>query len=89
MSQFVENFKKSRLMLVHGTGDGEGLLCARTVLSTEHLVCGREKGLAVQSQATPVKNNLGKYTHTHTLTQRQRQRDRDRESDVGKKRFIF
>ena len=62
MSQFVENFKKSRLMLVHGTGDGECLSCVWTVLLTEQLVCGRENGLAVQSQATPLKNNLGIYT---------------------------
>ena len=63
VSQFVENFKKSRLMLVHGTGDGECLSCVWTVLPTEQLVCGHENGLAVHSQATPLKNNLGIYIY--------------------------
>ena len=37
VSQFVEKFKKSRLLLVHGTGDGK-CLCVYTALLIE-LVC--------------------------------------------------
>ena len=90
VSQFVENFKKSRLMLVHGTGDGECLSCVWTVLPTEQLVCGHENGLAVHSQATPLKNNLGIYISVETEGDRQtdRQTDRQRQRDV-KKWLIF
>ena len=74
MSQFVENFKPTRLMLVHGTGDGECLSCVWTVLLTEQLVCGRENVLAVQFQATPLKNNLGIYIYICMYIYRERER---------------